>query len=266
MASGKLIQPDQMDQLMVSKALISTLGYGTVSDVVGKEINLTLNLENGPVKLSKPLKITGVIDTDSGSAMYVSADVFANLKVENYSQVKVVAKEDSDVSELRQRIETMGYQTTSPLDTIEQVNRFFAVFNLLLISFGGIGMLIATIGMLNTLTVALFERTKEVALMISLGARQRDMRRLFVAEAMMLTIIGGAVGIALSLVAEGIINLFANQLAASRGVTDSFSLFAVPPWLILAMLLFIGVVGYLVSILPARRAGRIAPVDALRRE
>jgi putative ABC transport system permease protein len=167
---------------------------------------------------------------------------------------------------LRQEIENMGYQTSSPLDTIDQVNRFFNFFNLILVAFGGTGMLIATIGMLNTLTVALIERTKEVGLMMALGARRRDMKRLFITEALLLTSIGGMFGIVASIFAQVIINAISNHLAATRGVSESFSLFATPPWLILAVPAFICVVGYLVSIVPARRASKIAPVDALRRE
>lgn len=266
MAAGSKIQPNQPNQLMISKSLVNALGYDDSSKVIGKDISLTLKLDDGELKPNTPLKVVGVVDFESGSAMYISSDVFKSGGVTEYKQLKVVAREDGDVASLRRQIETMGYQTTSPLDTIDQVNRFFRFFNLLLIGFGGIGMLIATIGMLNTLTVALFERTKEVGLMVALGARRRDMGRLFVAEALLLTTIGGTVGIILSLITELIINIISNRVAASRGVTESFSLFAVPFWLILVMLLFIAAVGYLVSIFPARRAGKIAPVDALRRE
>lgn len=264
--SGKMLQPNQPDQLMISRSLVSTLGYDDVSEAVGKDVSLTLNLDEGEREVGRPLTVVGVIDTESGSAMYVPASIFAELGANDFSQLKVVAEDDGDVASLRQQIESIGYQTSSPLDTIDQVNRFFRFFNLLLISFGGIGMLIATIGMLNTLTVALFERTKEVGLMIALGARRRDMRRLFVTEALLLTAIGGAVGIAVSLIIEVVINTASNRLAASRGVTESFSLFAVPAWLVFGMLVFICLVGYLVSLLPASRASKIAPVDALRRE
>jgi ABC-type antimicrobial peptide transport system permease subunit len=92
------------------------------------------------------------------------------------------------------------------------------------------------------------------------------MRRLFVTESMLLTMIGGVAGIVLSLGAEFIVNLVANQAASSRGVDDAFSLFAVPVWLVLVTVLFMCFVGYIVSLLPAKRAGRISPVEALRRE
>ncbi len=266
MVAGDKIQPDNLDELMVSESLLKTLGYGDLSTALGKKVSLTLRLDEGEKILDSPLKIVGVVKAESGSAMYVSQELYRQLGENNLKQLKVVSTDDINVAAIRQQIETMGYQTSSPLDTIDQVNRFFKFFNILLVGFGGIGMLIAVIGMLNTLTVALLERTKEVGLMIALGARRRDMRRLFVTESMLLTMIGGVAGIVLSLGAEFIVNLAANQAASSRGVDEPFSLFAVPAWLVLVTVLFMCFVGYVVSLLPARRAGRISPVDALRRE
>lgn len=264
--SGSLVQPNQNDQVMVSQSLITSLGYDDTSSVIGEKINLTLKLDTGKRAIEQPLTITGIVNSGSGSAMFIPANIFESLGAKDYNQLKVVADNDSRAVVLRQEIENMGYQTSSPLDTIDQVNRFFNFFNLILVAFGGIGMLIATIGMLNTLTVALIERTKEVGLMMALGARRRDMKRLFITEALLLTSIGGMFGIVASIFAQVIINAISNHLAATRGVSESFSLFATPPWLILAVPAFICVVGYLVSIVPARRASKIAPVDALRRE
>lgn len=266
MVAGEKIQINQPNQLMISQSLISSLGYTEPEEVIGKEIDLTLKFDDGERTLSEPLEIVGVIESKSGSAMYVSQALLDQLAIDDFNQIKIVADSELDIAELRQQIESMGYQTTSPLDTIDQVNRFFNFFNVVLIGFGGIGMLIATTGMLNTLTVALLERTKEVGLMMALGARRRDMRRLFIVESLLLTIIGGVAGVLLSLVLAFVINTISNGLALSRGVSESFSLFAVPWWLIAGAVVFMCLVGYIVSLLPAIRAGKIAPIDALRRE
>ena len=127
-------------------------------------------------------------------------------------------------------------------------------------------MVIAVLGMLNTLTVSLLERTKEIALMIALGARPKDMRRLFVVEAVVLSLIGAVIGIAVAMLLGLVVDAVLNQYANGRGIVDHFTLFANPPLLIIGVLLFMVLIGVLVSFVPARRAARINPIEALRQE
>ena len=120
--------------------------------------------------------------------------------------------------------------------------------------------------MTNTLTVSLLERTKEIGLMVALGARAKDVRRLFTAEAMLLSLTGGIVGIILATLFGFGVDLVLNSFARNRGITESFSLFYLSPLLILATLLVIIAIGFIVSFIPARRAARVNPIDALWRE
>jgi putative ABC transport system permease protein len=142
----------------------------------------------------------------------------------------------------------------------------FKFFNVVLAGFGAVGMVVAVLGMFNTLTISLLERTKEIGLMVALGGRNRDMRKLFIFEAVLLSLVGAVVGIILAVMLGQVINLAMNALAHRRGVTEHFQLFAVPWWLVLGTILFMLVVGLVVVYLPARRAARINPIDALRRE
>jgi ABC-type antimicrobial peptide transport system permease subunit len=112
----------------------------------------------------------------------------------------------------------------------------------------------------------LLERTKEIGLMIAMGSRHRDIRRLFILEAVMLSLFGSVIGIILSIILGQIINLIFNSLARGRGLTEGFALFALPPWLILASIGFMILVGLAVVYFPASRAAKISPIDALRRE
>jgi ABC-type antimicrobial peptide transport system permease subunit len=126
-------------------------------------------------------------------------------------------------------------------------------------------MVIAVLGMFNTLTITLLERTKEIGLLISLGARKKDIRRLFIVEAVVLSLSGALFGLVMAWLMGAGINTVAIGLASSRGVKDTFNIFFLPYWLILAVLLFATVVGLIVVAFPARRAVRISPVTALRR-
>jgi macrolide transport system ATP-binding/permease protein len=264
--AGNPLDVSEPGQVVISQSLLRSLGYQDVSKAIGKKISLTLKLDNGERKLDRPLSVVGVVKAGDGSAMYVSNNIFRGLDAGDYKLVKVVAQGTNDVATVRRQIEALGYQTSSPLDTLEQVYRFFRFFILILVGFGGVGMFIAVIGMLNTLTITLLERSKEIGLMVALGARRRDVRRLFEIESILLSLIGGIVGVVVSIGLGGMINIALNHLATARGATEHFTLFAWPWWLIGMSIVFMFIVGYTVSYYPVRRAGQIEPIEALRRE
>ncbi len=101
--------------------------------------------------------------------------------------------------------------------------------------------------------------------MIALGGRNRDMSKLFMFEAILLSIVGAVIGIVFAMVSGSIINLIMNASARSRGVNQTFDLFSTPLWLIFAMIVFMVIVGVTVAFFPSRRAAKINPIDALRR-
>jgi ABC-type antimicrobial peptide transport system permease subunit len=207
-----------------------------------------------------------VIDADTGAEVFTPGYLFEQHGVEQYSQIKLITANVNDISKLRKQIESLGFQTSSPIDTVDQINQIFKYFNVILAGFGSIGMIVAVLGMFNTLTVSLLERTSEIGLMIALGGRNRDMRRLFTIEASLLSLLGAVTGIIIALIVETAMNLSINAYARSRGVTENFSIFATPIWLIAAAIIFMILIGRLVVLLPAYRASRIDPIDALRRE
>ena len=127
-------------------------------------------------------------------------------------------------------------------------------------------MIIAILGMFNTLTISLLERTREIGLMIALGGRPIDMRKIFIFEALMLSILGSLIGVMGAIILSWLVNLILNILASQRGVEQSFSVFSNNPFLIIGVIIFMIVVGLSVVILPAIRAQKINPIDALRRE
>lgn len=266
LVAGKQINTDEPYDMVINKSLLNSLGYDDVSKALGKKVNIILKLDSGDKEIEQVFTVVGIIDAGGGSAIYIPQAAYQAAGVNEYKQVKVVARDQESIPDVRQQLEVFGYETNSPLDTIAQVNRFFRFFNLILFGLGGIGMFIAVIGMLNTLTIALLERTKEIGLMIALGARRQDMRRLFITESLLLSVIGGIIGVTGSIILGLLADLVMNQISANRGVLERFSLFATPVWLIILAVAFMCGVGYVVSYIPAKRAGKINPIDALRRE
>jgi len=263
--SGQLLNPQKDDELLINSSLLEAIGVKDTSSMIGKSLELTIKASE-ETTITKKFRIIGIIDSKSGSEVFISNKVFEDANLDTFAQAKAFAENQSSIATIRNSIESMGYQTTSPVDTLDQINDVFRLFNLSLLGLGSIGLIIAILGMTNTLTVSLLERTKEIGLMVALGARAKDVRRLFTAEAMLLSLTGGIVGIILATLFGFGVDLVLNSFARNRGITESFSLFYLSPLLILATLLVIIAIGFIVSFIPARRAARVNPIDALWRE
>lgn len=267
--SGRELTSDDDKSILVNQAALSAIGLQADKRALGKKINILIPINdsvNGATRISDSYSIVGIIDAGAGSEIFLPKHVFQTAGIEVYNNLKVEADDSTAVGPLRKQIESLGFMTVSPIDTIDQINQMFDFFNIILVGFGSIGMIVAVLGMFNTLTISLLERTKEIGLIIVLGGRNRDIRKLFIFEAVLLSLIGAIIGIILAILAGQLINIAMNAFARGRGVTDSFALFATPWWLVAASTGFMVLVGLVVVYLPARRAAQINPIDALRRE
>lgn len=261
---GRLIKNKDPDSILISRNTAQDMGFDDLHKAVGSSVRLTIPLNYENQVLEKDFKIIGVIDSSYGSEVFFSLNVLDNFKIEQFSQLKLSVKDTEDLPVLRQQIESMGYITSSPIDTIEQVNQIFNYFNATLVGFGLIGMIIAILGMLNTLSVSLIERTGEIGLLISLGGRHRDMKRLFIYEALLLSLIGSIVGMLVAFISGIIANSLINKLVISRGLIEPVNLFYAPIWLFVGLLVFMLITGLAVAQMPARRAAKINPIDSMR--
>lgn len=266
-SAGRLLEPADTRGVMVNKTALKASGLSNNQESVGKKIALKIPLEDPQLKdVSDTFTIVGIIDAEGGNEVVIPGSVFSTAGANTYKQVKVEVDAAANVPSLRKQIESLGFVTVSPIDTIDQINQVFGFFNIVLAGFGAIGMIVAVLGMFNTLTISLLERTKEVGLMITLGARHKDMRKLFIFEAMLLSFVGAVIGIIGAILIGQIVNVGMNAYSHQRGVTEYFQLFATPWWLIAGLILFMLLVGLIVVYVPARHASRINPIDALRRE
>jgi ABC-type antimicrobial peptide transport system permease subunit len=267
LGGGRLLEITDEKGILINKAALRAIGIDDADKALNKEVNLRIPIvTEARSNITDVFKIVGVVDSEAGNEVFVPASIFAAAGVPAYNQMKVEVDEVESVAGLRRQIESLGFVTSSPIDTVDQIGQIFRFFNLMLAGFGAVGMIVAVLGMFNTLTISLLERTKEVGLMITLGGRNRDMRKLFILEAVILSFAGAVIGIILAIVLGQIINFAMNIFAAQRGVTDHFQLFAIPIWLVLGTITFMICVGLAVVYLPARRAAKINPIDALRRE
>lgn len=266
---GRLLKKEDTRAVVVNLSTLKSIGIKTADKAINKQVKLTIPLnkvQSNKSEISDNFTIVGVIESGAGSEVFTTDSLFTSAGVLNYQQVKVIAKDTKNISTIRKQIESNGFQTTSLVDTLDEINKIFKFFNVILVSFGSVGMIVAVLGMFNTLTISLLERTKEIGLMMALGGRRSDMRKLFIFEALLLSFLGAIIGIAFAIAGGTAVNIFLNSGARGRGVTSNFTVFAYPAWAIVGMLGFTLIVGLLVVYFPARRAETINPIDALRRE
>lgn len=150
-------------------------------------------------------------------------------------------------------------------DTVDQINQIFIVIQWVLGGFGMIALMVAAIGIFNTLTIALLERTHEIGIMKAIGGRNTDVALVFTAEASMIGFFGGIIGLTGGWVMGVLINLLVNFVATSVGGTANY-LFFTPVWFASFVVLFAFTISTIAGIMPAVRAAKLDPLEALRYE
>lgn len=267
---GRAFDDNESRELLINRAALEASGISDAQKVIGQNLELSVEIEGDETaknkKLTDTFEIVGVIDSGTGSEAYFSKSFFNAAGINEYTQVKLVVDDIDNIPDLRKQIESLGLETVAPMDTINQIKDLFRYVNLILVGFGSIGMIVAILGMFNTLTISLLERTREIGLMIALGVKNRDIRRLFIYESVLLSVIGSVVGITLASLGGHLFSVIMNRIAINRGVHEVFSLVSTPWWLSLGAVAFMVLIGLGVSYFPARRAGRINPIEALHDE
>ena len=169
------------------------------------------------------------------------------------------------VDAVEQAIKKLGFNTFSILDATKSLRRFFAILDLFLGIFGSLALTVASIGIINTLVMAILERRREIGIMKAIGASDSDVRGLFFAEAGAMGILGGVFGIAMGWIIGRAINFGTNIYLVRQGFSHE-DIWTVPAWLIAAALTFSFVVSLISGLYPASRAAKLDPVQALRYE
>jgi putative ABC transport system permease protein len=182
-----------------------------------------------------------------------------------YSTVEVHVKSPTQVQPVEDAIKKMGFNTFSIVDATRSLRQFFAVLDLFLGIFGSLALAVASIGIVNTLVMAILERRREIGIMKAIGASDGDVKGLFFAEAGVMGVFGGFVGVALGWTIGRVINLGTNVYLKRQHFPPE-QIWFVPWWLVLGAIAFAIVVSLLSGLYPASRAARLDPVQALRYE
>ena len=182
---------------------------------------------------------------------------FISVDTKNYSQVIVKCATTDDVKTVREAIDAMGFGTNSIQEWIDQAEEQIRTTQYLLGAIGGVSLLVAAIGIMNTMMMSIYERTKEIGIIKVLGCRISNIAGLFLAESAYIGLFGGAIGIGLS---YGF-SILLNKLLVNAGL---YSL--IPAYLAVGAVVFSMAVALISGFYPAIRAMRLSPLAAIRNE
>ena len=182
---------------------------------------------------------------------------------EQYSDLTVRVARASLVPAVQEAIKQMGFRTFSLMDFTRNLSRVFAILDLLLGIFGSLALAVASLGIVNTLVMAILERRREIGVLKALGASDRDVRQLFFAEAGVMGLAGGAGGVLMGWGIGRIIQFVTAAYLERQGIPAE-NIWLVPWWLVVGAMVFALAVSLGAGMYPASRAAKLDPVEALR--
>jgi putative ABC transport system permease protein len=259
----------------------------TPPNLLGQTIKMDLikyDQEGNEVRKSVPLKIVGVLNESKGESdysVYMSLDDVTtynqwimgrriNRSRDGYNQLVVNVENVDQVLKVSDQITQLGYQAYTPQSYVQGVNSFFLILQVVFGGVGAIALLVAAIGIANTMAMAILERTREIGLMKAIGATNRDVLTIFLGEAAGIGFLGGMGGVILGWTAGQVINVLAlsylaGQSAQQGGPPPSTAVYT-PLWLPIFALIFSTLIGLISGLYPALRAATMVPVTALKYE
>jgi len=281
--AGEDLRPDARGDIVVSAKAMRELGYedDEFASLIGQEVALVLVEPRGEV-VAFPFRVVGVIETvygieagffgtkigmedmlDLNEWWYNDPDILAN---EGYDELVVRATSLEDVDGIVDVLEARGYRVDSLKMMSSVMDKAMIAMETMLGSVGGLALFVAAIGIANTMVMAVYERTREIGILKAVGASPGDIRRLFVAEASLIGLVGGVVGTVIGwLLGLGLNEAFLAYLRWQE-IPMEGTFFVVTGWLVALALTFATVVGLLAGLYPAARAARLDPLEALRYE
>lgn len=187
------------------------------------------------------------------------------LKEFYYTSLKVKADDMDHVNEVADVIRNMGYNVETNAEYLDSMKSQFAVVQAVLGGIGAVSLLVAAIGIANTMMMSIYERTKEIGVMKVLGCSLKNIREMFLLEAAFIGLLGGIAGNILSFVMSAVINVVVGNSGVLSTGTDS-NISYIPWWLVLMSMAFAVLVGVLAGYFPAKRAMKLSPLAAIRNE
>lgn len=256
-------------------------------DLYEQQIQLVVfkwDSQGNEVRKNFSLRVTGVLKETRGESdwtIYLPLEQVKalnewsmgrriNYNKDGYSQVVVKVGDVEQVLDISQQITDLGFQAFTPQSFVQGINNFYVILQFIFGGVGAIALLVAAIGIANTMAMSILERTREIGLMKAVGATNRDVLAIFLGEAAGIGFLGGLGGVIIGWLAGQGLNVIAivylaNQAGQQGGPPPSVAVYT-PVWLPIFALIFSTIIGMISGLYPALRAATMIPVMALKYE
>jgi len=258
--------------VVVNTAMLSLLGI-EADEAIGVKFKATLifdsklfNKDNYTVQSDETeFEIIGAISDSKPSSFYLPINDLVVEGLQNVSQVLIVSDGKDDVEKIRENVESMGFLTSSVIDTVDKISSVFKTLRIILLVLGLIALSVASLGMFNTLTVSLLEKTREVGLLKIMGLKSYQVKTLFLAESIIMSVFGGVSGLLLGFGVGKLLSILISVLAIAQG-QQFVDISYIPFVLGFGIVTVSAFVGVLTGYYPSKRATGVSALDALRYE
>lgn len=185
-----------------------------------------------------------------------------------YDQIKVITDSLDHTVAVTEQIKALGYEAWSSGQMVQESQKIAKIIQWILGGIGSIALIVAAIGITNTMIMSIYERTKEIGVMKVIGCQLKDIGTMFLCEAAFIGLFGGAIGLALSYSVSILMNtLLAGSFMSNMGMgggSEKMMLSIIPWWLAIGSVVFAIFIGLLSGFLPARRAMKLSALEAMR--
>ena len=274
--AGSLELPDQGGVVLSrGTALALNIASNDFAGLLHKQIEIVLRSPRGETQ-SFPLNVHGLSAERSSTVQISPADRIAMkswwfnsanlLQRDGYDVVTLRATDASQAHELIPRLKKEGFQVQSLEMFVEVANRVVIAITVMLAMIGSIALLVASIGIANTMVMSIYERTREIGILKAIGASRSEIRQMFMMEAGFIGLIGGFFGLLFGWILGAGLNQAIAWYFQYRDMPVRGNFFVVTWMLALGVILFASLIGLVAGLLPAQRAASLDPLEALRHE
>jgi putative ABC transport system permease protein len=267
---GRVLQDGDTKQIVITSATLQLFEIENPDEMLGKKMKfkvfvpITGTEDTKEIPLDDEFEVVGIIEDQSTISAYMPMQEFSSkFAIPYYEKARVKVSSSDFLPAVESKVLEKGFIVTALSKTVDQANKIFKGVQATLAVFGGIALIVSAIGMFNTMTVTLLERTKEIGIMRTIGGSPMSIKTLFITESVIMGFLGGLMGIGIGVGGGMTMNFFLNAVATRMGGT-AISLFRFPISFLLLVAVFSAIMGFLTGIFPSKRAASLNPLDAIR--